>query len=95
MGIFMLGLPLGLLLAFFTIGAMVKAFDSWRAPFFIAAVPGLLLAVFIFFIKEPKRGAAESVRMSEVKIEKPIRRDRKSTRLNSSHSDRSRMPSSA
>lgn len=35
MGLFMLGLPLGLLLAFFTIGAMVKAFDSWRAPFFI------------------------------------------------------------
>jgi MFS family permease len=34
MGIFKLGLPLGLLLAFFTIGAMVKAFDSWRAPFF-------------------------------------------------------------
>ncbi|RMQ46956.1 Major facilitator family transporter [Pseudomonas cichorii] len=73
-GIFMLGLPLGLLLAFFTIGAMVQAFDSWRAPFFIAAVPGLLLAVFIFLIREPKRGAAESVRMSEEKIEKPIRR---------------------
>ena len=74
MGIFMLGLPLGLLLAFFTIGAMVKAFDSWRAPFFIAAVPGLVLAVFMFFIREPKRGAAESVRMSEAKIDKPIRR---------------------
>ena len=39
MGIFMLGLPLGLLLAFFTVGAMVEAFDSWRAPFYIAAVP--------------------------------------------------------
>lgn len=74
MGIFMLGLPLGLLLAFFTIGAMVTAFDSWRAPFFIAAVPGLVLAVFMFFIREPKRGAAESVRMSEEKIDKPIRR---------------------
>src|SRR5476651_1902119 len=74
MGIFMLGLPLGLLLAFFTIGAMVQAFDSWRAPFFIAAVPGLILAVFMFFIKEPKRGAAESVRMSEEKIHRPIRR---------------------
>ncbi|MFJ4144297.1 spinster family MFS transporter [Pseudomonas sp. NPDC089734] len=73
-GIFMLGLPLGLLLAFFTIGAMVKAFDSWRAPFFIAAVPGLILAVFIFLIREPARGAAESVRMSEEKIEKPLRR---------------------
>lgn len=73
-GIFMLGLPLGLLLAFFTIGAMVEAFDSWRAPFFIAAIPGLVLAVFVFFIREPKRGAAESVRISEEKIEKPIRR---------------------
>jgi MFS family permease len=74
MGIFMLGLPLGLLLAFFTIGAMVKAFDSWRAPFFIAAVPGLILAVFMFFIKEPKRGAAETVQVSQDKVDRPIRR---------------------
>lgn len=74
MGIFMLGLPLGLVLAFFTTGAMVKSFGTWRAPFFIAAAPGLLLAIFMFFIREPKRGAAESVRMSEAKIEKPIRR---------------------
>lgn len=74
MGIFMLGLPLGLMLAFFTIGAMVKAFDSWRAPFFIAAVPGLLLALFMFFIREPQRGAAESVVVSHAKIERPIRR---------------------
>ncbi|MFJ5295310.1 spinster family MFS transporter [Pseudomonas sp. NPDC088368] len=74
MGIFMLGLPLGLLLAFFTIGAMVKAFDSWRAPFFIAAVPGLILAVFMFFIREPARGAAETVATSQEKIDRPIRR---------------------
>ncbi|WP_397451741.1 spinster family MFS transporter [Pseudomonas sp. NA-150] len=74
MGIFMLGLPLGLLLAFFTTGAIVKEFGTWRAPFFIAALPGLVLAVFMFFIREPKRGAAESVRMSQEKIEKPIRR---------------------
>lgn len=74
MGIFMLGLPLGLLLAFFTIGAMVKAFDSWRAPFFIAAVPGLILAVFMFFIREPARGAAENVATSQETIDRPIRR---------------------
>ncbi|WP_025127784.1 MFS transporter [Pseudomonas sp. PH1b] len=74
MGIFMLGLPLGLVLAFFTIGAMVKAFDSWRAPFFIAAVPGLVLAVFMFFIKEPKRGAAEAVKVAQVPVDRPIRR---------------------
>ena len=74
MGIFMLGLPLGLLLAFFTIGAMVKAFDSWRAPFFIAAVPGLILALFIFFIKEPKRGAAEAVQVAAEPVQQPVRK---------------------
>ena len=74
MGIFMLGLPLGLLLAFFTIGWMVKAFDSWRAPFFIAAVPGLILAVFMFFIKEPRRGPAEAVQVSQERVDRPIRR---------------------
>lgn len=74
MGIFMLGLPLGLLLAFFTIGAMVQAFDSWRAPFVIAAVPGLILAVFLFFIHEPARGAAESTQVSTAPVDKPIRK---------------------
>uniref|UniRef100_A4XX79 Major facilitator superfamily MFS_1 n=1 Tax=Ectopseudomonas mendocina (strain ymp) TaxID=399739 RepID=A4XX79_ECTM1 len=74
MGIFMLGLPLGLLLAFFTIGAMVQAFDSWRAPFLIAAVPGLILALFLFFIREPARGAAESMRVNSAPVDKPLRK---------------------
>lgn len=74
MGIFMLGLPLGLLLAFFSIGAMVEAFDSWRAPFFIAAVPGMILALFMFFIKEPKRGAAEAVQVATSAVDKPLRK---------------------
>lgn len=74
MGIFMLGLPLGLLLAFFTIGAMVTAFDSWRAPFFIAAVPGVILALFMFFIKEPRRGAAEKVQSLTTPVDKPLRK---------------------
>ncbi|SFT99893.1 spinster family MFS transporter [Pseudomonas marincola] len=74
MGIFMLGLPLGLVLAFFTVGAMVEAFGNWRAPFFIAAVPGMLLAVFIFLIKEPSRGAAEVVKSATTPVEKPLRK---------------------
>jgi len=53
MGIFMLGLPIGLVLGFFTVGAMVKAYDSWRAPFFMAMVPGLALAIAMFFITWP------------------------------------------
>src|SRR5690606_10457859 len=74
MGIFMLGLPLGLMLAFFTVGPMIAAFETWRAPFFIAAVPGLLLAVFIFFIKEPARGAAEARQISAEPIQQPMRK---------------------
>lgn len=74
MGIFMLGLPLGLLLAFFTTGAIVEAFGSWRAPFFIAAVPGIILAVFIFMIREPQRGAAEIVAIDSAPIRQPIRK---------------------
>lgn len=74
MGIFMLGLPLGLLLAFFTTGVIVEAFGSWRAPFFIAAVPGIILALFIFMIREPQRGAAETVVMDTAPIQQPMRR---------------------
>lgn len=58
-GIFQLGIPIGLILAFFTTGAIVDAFDSWRAPFLVAAVPGLLVALFLLRMPEPERGAAE------------------------------------
>ena len=74
MGIFMLGLPLGLLLAFFSIGAMVQAFGSWRAPFLIAALPGLILTLFLFFIREPARGAAESMPVSSAVVQQPLRK---------------------
>src|SRR5207253_763467 len=74
MGFFMLGLPIGLVLAFFTIGAMVKASGSWRPPFFIAMVPGVLLGFFMFFIKEPARGAAEASKVVQHQIDRPIRR---------------------
>ena len=59
MGLFMLGLPLGTLAAFWSIGAMVEYFGNWRTPFIVAAVPGFLLAVVFFFIKEPTRGGQD------------------------------------
>jgi MFS family permease len=73
LGLFMLGLPLGLLLAFFTVGAMVEAFGDWRAPFLVAAVPGFVLALFVFRIREPERGASERVRSAGAEVEAPIR----------------------
>lgn len=73
-GVFMLGLPLGLVLAFFTIGRITEAFGTWRAPFLLAAVPGLGLAVLMFLITEPARGAAESAATSTESIDRPLRR---------------------
>lgn len=59
-GLMQLGLPLGLVLAYFTIAPIAQAFGGWRAPFLFAAVPGLLLALAFFLVKEPQRGAAEA-----------------------------------
>ncbi|MFB7657428.1 MULTISPECIES: spinster family MFS transporter [unclassified Streptomyces] len=60
--LFMLGFPIGTLLAFFTAGGLAVAFDSWRAPFLIAAVPGIVVGLLVLRIREPERGAAEPTR---------------------------------
>ncbi|ROS78421.1 MFS transporter [Cellulomonas sp. PhB143] len=57
--IFNMGFPVGLLLSFLTVGGIAEAFDSWRAPFLVAAVPGLVVAILILLIKEPARGQAD------------------------------------
>ncbi len=60
MSIFMLGLPVGIALSFAVSGTVAQAY-GWRAAFFVAGVPGLLLAVAALFIREPARGASESL----------------------------------
>lgn len=57
--IFSLGIPLGLLTAFLTVGPIVEMTGSWRAPFLIATVPGILLAGALLLVREPERGASD------------------------------------
>jgi MFS family permease len=59
MGIFMLGLPAGLSLAYFSAGAIGAAF-GWRAVFLFACIPGLLFAWLALRIPEPMRGALDA-----------------------------------
>lgn len=74
MGIFMLGLPIGLLLAFFTVGAIAEHFNSWRAPFLVAAIPGVLLALFFFGMKEPQRQQLTAATATDIApVQQPIR----------------------
>jgi MFS family permease len=56
--VFMLGLPLGLALSFFVSGAVAQH-HGWQTAFFVAGVPGLLLAVAALFILDPPRGGAD------------------------------------
>lgn len=64
--IFMLGLPVGIFLCFWLSGMIVEVAvpyvgreNAWKMPFFVATVPGLLLAGLAWRIREPARGATE------------------------------------
>ena len=71
-GLYWVGLPVGILLAFFSAGPIVKYFGSWRATFVAPLIPGLLLAGCIMLIREPARGSAELVRADDAPIARPL-----------------------
>ncbi|MEO0938088.1 MAG: MFS transporter [Pseudomonadota bacterium] len=74
MGILMMGLPIGVILAFFTTGAITEYFGTWRAAFFIAMVPGLLVTWLILRMPEPPRGRWDDEETAGAPPSKPIRR---------------------
>jgi MFS transporter, Spinster family, sphingosine-1-phosphate transporter len=55
MGIFYLAIPVGSALGYLLGGVMGPKF-GWRAPFYVGAAPGVLLALLMFFIPEPPLG---------------------------------------
>lgn len=61
MSIFMLGLPIGIALSFAVSGSVAQAY-GWRAAFFVAGIPGVLLAAAALLIREPIRGSSETTR---------------------------------
>lgn len=57
--IFYLSLPVGAALGYMLGGTMGQAY-GWRAPFYAAAAPGILVVVLAWiFMREPQRGASE------------------------------------
>ena len=59
LGLFMLGLPLGSL-ACFALGGWLAQQYGWRAPFLLAMVPGLIVAVMAWRLVEPPRGSQDA-----------------------------------
>ncbi len=59
MSVFMAGLPLGVALSYVVSGTVAQHY-GWRAAFFVAGAPGLVLALLLLPLREPPRGEAES-----------------------------------
>ena len=59
LGIYSLGIPVGILFGFF-VGGWMEEFFGWRWAFFVVGIPGLLLALLVrFTVAEPPRGLSE------------------------------------
>jgi MFS transporter, Spinster family, sphingosine-1-phosphate transporter len=59
LSIFYVTIPVGAALGYVTGGELGSRF-GWRAPFYVAAIPGVLIAItFALFIREPERGSAD------------------------------------
>lgn len=59
LGIYALGIPIGIMFGLFAGGAIADAF-GWRLAFFVVGLPGLVLSAVVFLtVKEPPRGHSD------------------------------------
>lgn len=58
LSMFYLAMPLGGTAAFILAGVFIKVID-WRVMFFLAGAPGFLIAVLIWYLRDPPRGESE------------------------------------
>ena len=58
LAIFYAAIPMGSALGY-VLGSQIAARFGWRYSFFVAGVPGLVLAIVLFFLRDPARGAQD------------------------------------
>jgi MFS family permease len=61
LGVFQAAIPMGFALGF-VIGGVLAHFFGWRVAFMVVGVPGLLTAVLVWRLREPRRGATDEPR---------------------------------
>src|SRR5262245_26324780 len=57
LGVFMIGLPVGIALSFLG-SSLLEHRYGWRFTFYIALIPGIIFALLALLINEPARGSA-------------------------------------
>jgi MFS family permease len=60
LSVFALANPAGTALGY-VLGGFLGQRYGWRSPFYIAAIPGFVLALAFIFIREPERGSVDSL----------------------------------
>lgn len=58
MAIFYMAIPMGTALGYL-LGGWLGAAHGWRMPFLVGAAPGVVVALLMFLVPEPPRGAAD------------------------------------
>ena len=61
LGVFYLAIPVGSA-AGYLLGGHLAPIYGWRFPFYVAAIPGFVLALAVLFLKEPERGQFDSLK---------------------------------
>ena len=60
LGFFYLSLPVGSAVGY-VMGGYLGHHYGWRTPFLVGAIPGLILALGLMFVREPERGASDQL----------------------------------
>jgi MFS family permease len=67
MAVFFCAIPVGSALGY-VLGGLVDAHFGWRAAFFIAGAPGLVLAALCLLLRDPPRGAQDAPRAPDTAV---------------------------
>lgn len=59
LGVFQVAIPMGFALGF-VLGAVLAHYFGWRIAFLLVGLPGLLMAIIVWHLREPKRGEYDS-----------------------------------
>ncbi|MEO8726324.1 MAG: MFS transporter [Acidobacteriaceae bacterium] len=67
LSLFYLAIPVGAALGYI-IGGQLGTRYGWRSPFYVCAVPGMIIALLLFFLKEPPRGVFDTIAPSPERV---------------------------